>query len=473
MNIIVKWGVYTNLNSLIPELCEISGLLTQMLQSVDFRERVSMNIFDKKYYIALLGILIIFVLPQVVRAQNSPRLTLSDAVRIALKNNRQIAILQKDIEKAQGEREAASRILQDNPEIAGEMTHRRKGAQSLTDFGISLSQPIEIGRQRHYRMKIAEFNFLKVQLQLQKEKLVVTEKLKGIFIDLTALNMKFQSLQNILKVEQDLLQWFSIRATHGEISRVALNTLRLEVLKTKEKLLDIQRMIIAKRRELEWVMNSPLPEGMEIVYGWPRFPTKVEPEKLWGYAEEYNPDLKIALMELKRSEAELKLIKAGHMIPNFNFSLTRSREDNDNLIGVGLAIPLPLFNRRTGEIKAARAEQEKAALELKRVHEKLRSEIYQQYETLTLRERQRKLFVEEILPITQQNLDKIKTRYQMGEISLMTLERFWDSWIEAKISYADFLQKYYHTLCQIELLVGVELNEVLKEHPLEEQKNEE
>jgi cobalt-zinc-cadmium efflux system outer membrane protein len=427
----------------------------------------SILIRRKEYYRIPISILIILTFSQLTLAQSTNRLTLSDAVKIALKNNRKIAILQKDIEKAKGEKQAASRILQHNPEIAGEVINRRKRDQNLTDFGVSLSQPIEIGRRRHYRMEIAEFNLLKAQLSLQKERFAVTEKVKGIFIDLTALNEKFQSVQNILQIEQDLLQLLSIRAAHGEISSVVLHTVKLEVLETQKKLLDIQRAIIAKKRELEWVMNSRVPAGMEIVYGWPEFPTKVEFEKLWSYAEEYNPDLKIASMELKRSEATLSLIKAGRKISNLNFSLTRSREDNDNLIGVGLAIPLPFFNRKTGEINVARAEQKKAALELQRIREKILSELNNSYESLAIMERQKKLFAEQILPITQQNLDEIKRRYQIGEIDLMTLERFWDSWLKAKISYTDFLQEYYHTLCQIELLLGTELEEVVKKQPEE------
>jgi len=434
-----------------------------MLQSVDFRERVSMNIFNKKYYIALLGILIIFVLPQVVRAQNSARLTLSDAVQIALKKNRQIAILQKDIEKAQGERQAASRILQDNPEIAGEVKNRRSGDQNFTDFEFSLSQPIEIGRQRHYRMRIAQLNLLKTQFQLERERLAVTEKIKMLFIDLTALNEKLQAIQNILAIEQELLQWISIRSTHGEISSVALQTVRLEFLRTKEKLLDIQQAIIAKKRELEWVMNAPLPEDTEIVYNWPEFPTRIELDKLQKYAEKYNPDTKISSADLKKAEASVKLTKAGQIIPYIKLSLNYSREENDNLIGPGLSIPLPLFNRKTGEINAARVEQEKSALDQQRICEKILSEINKYYETLTIIESQKKLFIEEILPATKLNFNEVKARYQAGEIDLMTLERFWDKWIEAKIKYEDLLQEYYHTLCEIESLVGIELKEVLKE----------
>ncbi|MFQ5866757.1 MAG: TolC family protein [bacterium] len=429
-----------------------------------------MKIFsEKKFHYTLIGILAILVFSQIAFAQNKSTLTLSDAVQIALKNNREIAILQKDIEKAKGEKKAASRIFQHNPEIAGEVKNRRSGNQNIRDFEFSLSQSVGIGRQRHYRMKIAELYLLKAQFQLENEKFTIAEKIKGIFIDLTALNEKLQAVQDILEVEEGLFQWLTIRSAQGEISSVALNTVGLEVLRTKEKLLDIHRAILSKKRGLEWVMNTSLPEGREIVYGWPEFPANIPREELERYAEEHNPDVKIALVDSRIAEASLKLAKAGHVIPGLSFSFIRSREDNDNLIGFGSSLPLPLFNRRTGEITTAKAEKERATLELKRIHEKIFSEINRYCESSTILEQQRKLFVEKILPIPQHNLDQIKMRYQRGELDLMTLERFWDSWIETKIEYAEFLQQYYHMLCRIELLSGAELKKIVKKYEPKEQ----
>ena len=78
-------------------------------------------------------------------------------------------------------------------------------------------------------------------------------------------------------------------------------------------------------------MNAPVPEGTKIVYAWPEFPTKIEPEKLRSCAEEHNPEVQIALAEVKKTAAALKLIRSRHIILNPNLSFTRSRDDNDNL----------------------------------------------------------------------------------------------------------------------------------------------
>ena len=97
-------------------------------------------------------------------------------------------------------------------------------------------------------------------------KLVVTEEVKGIFIDLTSLNERLKAFETLLEVEEKLLQWIGVRAVYGEISSIALNTVNLEVLRTKAKILNIKQAIIEKRQELEWVMNTSIPEGMDINY---------------------------------------------------------------------------------------------------------------------------------------------------------------------------------------------------------------
>jgi len=414
------------------------------------------------FHFIQMGGLLILLLPQATFAGGAPPLTLAQAVQIALQNNPEIAILRKDIEKARAEKGVASHILQANPEIGVQVRERRGGNQSLWDYELSLSQSIEIGGQRGYRMRMAEIDLLKTRLQQQKEKFVITEKVKAIFIDLTALNEKLQSLQNILRVERDLSQWLSRRAAQGEISSVKLNTVKLEALETKEKLLEVRRAIGGKRQELGWVMNSPLQGDVEIAYGWPEFPTKVALDTLKRWLGERNAEIKITSLDFKKATTKVKLIKAGRFMPNLALSLSRSREDKDNIIGVGLSIPLPIFNRKTGELRAARAEEGKAALRLQQVQGKSLSELIRYYQDLLTMGQQKRLFAREILPITQQNLDQIRARYQTGEFGLMTLERFWDNWMRAKIDYADFLQEYYHTLVKIELIMGRELREAGK-----------
>ena len=426
----------------------------------DFSKVFSLNLNFIFYLIIILVVLLIS--PHVILAQNTSRLRLSDAIEIAIKNNRKIAILQKEVEKAKGKRQASTRIFQNNPDISWEVRDRKTNDQNIIDHSLSLSQKIEIRGQRHHRMKIAELNHLKTQLLLEKNKLVVTEEVKGIFIDLTSLNERLKAFETLLEVEEKLLQWIGVRAVYGEISSIALNTVNLEVLRTKAKILNIKQAIIEKRQELEWVMNTSIPEGMDINYRYPEIPSNIQIKKLLNYIDKHNFDIRIALADLEKAEYALKLSKAGSSIPSINTSLIYSREDRDNLIGIALSIPVPLFNRKKGEINAARAGHEKAVLELHKTREKYLSDMNKYYKSSTIKEQQKEMFVKQIIPITQENLNEIRMRYQKGEIGLTTIERYYDTWVETRVDYANFLQKYYHTLCKIELLLGGELNEVIE-----------
>ncbi len=434
---------------------------TQNNRAIKFE--IIMNSFIMKHRCAFVGILIILTSFQIIFAQNGMRLTLSDAIQIAIKNNRDIAVLQKDIEKSESEIQTASRVFNRNPELSGAVKDRmRSNGQSDIDFGLSMDLPIEIRGQRYYRRQIAETNLSKAKLQLQKKKIEITEKIKMLFVELTASSQKNSSIKDLLKVEEDLFNWMKVRANYGEISQVAMNTVNLEVLNTQEQQIAIEQAITAKRNELAWEMNYTIPESAEIVYEWQELPAVPEFEILANYAKKNNPDLAIASADEKIADAELNLIKGGAIFPEITPSIEFSREDNDNIFGVGLSFPLPIFNRKNAEIHSAKTEQEISALQKKNIEGKIISDLRNKCRMLKFLKERREIYTGKILPIAQQNLDETKILYQKGELDLPTLERFWDNWIQAKMDYADFLAEYYHTICEIEILVGKDLKELDK-----------
>lgn len=88
------------------------------------------------------------------------------------------------------------------------------------------------------------------------------------------------------------------------------------------------------------------------------------------------PDLLAARATLEKSEADLRLQKAMR-IPDPTFLVQYEHEppDQPNTLGFGLSFPLPLWNRNTGNIKAAEAARRQAELTMEKIESQVAFDI--------------------------------------------------------------------------------------------------
>ena len=119
-----------------------------------------------------------------------------------------------------------------------------------------------------------------------------------------------------MKVEDGLLQWLTAQSVHGEIPSVESNTVQLEVLITRGKIMAITRALAETRQDLEWVMNTSLPEGTTIEAEYPDFPGEIDLDALLKEIDRTNFDIRLARLALESSGHILSLNRAGRYFPS-------------------------------------------------------------------------------------------------------------------------------------------------------------
>src|SRR6185369_4935603 len=134
------------------------------------------------------------------------------------------------------------------------------------------------------------------------------------------------------------------------------------------------------------------------------------------------PDLVAAEAALQKSEADLKLQRAIR-IPDPTLLLQFEHEppDQPNTIGIGVSLPLPLWNRNKGGISAARAAQEQALVEVRKVQAQIAGEIQAArivYAGAAERWRRHR---EEIQPKSAEIRKTVSFAYEKGGASLLDL----------------------------------------------------
>lgn len=92
--------------------------------------------------------------------------------------------------------------------------------------------------------------------------------------------------------------------------------------------------------------------------------------------EDTRPDLLAARSILEKSEADLQLQKAMRIPdPTFLVQYEHQAPDQPNTVGFGLSFPLPLWNRNTGNIKAAEAARRQAEVAMQKIEGQVASEV--------------------------------------------------------------------------------------------------
>ena len=413
--------------------------------------------------VAIALYLAIFVFPiDVVFGETTGKFGLENAVQVTLERHIKIAVLQKQIEKLKIEIQVASRIFRRNPEIEGAVKNRRTSdKQSLIDFEVSINLPVEIRNQRQYRQKIAEIKLRVAEYELQKQKMEIASNLKDIFSELNILKEKAKILKEKLRVEEELLEYMKTKAKHGEISQVELNIAKLDVSNTREIQLSLKQKTLAKKIELELLLNQEIPQDIEFVFDAPAVSDFPDIYSITNYAKKNNPRIKIASLYVDMASAKERLIKAESVFHKLTPSIVYSREDKENILGVRLGIPLPILNRKKEEIHIAQADKDINISQKQDIQYKVISELKKDYESLNIFWEKKKVYDNEILPVVQQNMDDIKKLYQKGEIDFTAFEHFMDNRVKTRLTYLDFLRKYYHIIFQIELLSGDAIGNII------------
>ena len=413
------------------------------------------NHFLVRNWFLLLSFYVVFALflSSLLHASSSCQITLQWATTQAFKNNPQILLLQKDIEKGKIEVKKASIFFQNNPDLSMSVANRfKQSGNNVIDYGISLGLPIEIRGQRGLSEEIAELNLYRRILELEYVKRKITYAAGNLLIKAVFLKKEINLLEEIIRIEQELMKSLAVKEKTGTISEVKLNTFNLEYLATGEKLLSLKEKLMGVRSELEKIMNKTLPADCDFSFDYQKLEVPEYNKAITTTSE--RPYVKMACLSKKVAQLKLSLTKRNSLFPRIVPELTFSRDDMDYLIGAGISIPLPFLGTNSKEVESSKIEVAKQELNLMLKKEQIIRELKGKYELLSSIQKRKILYEKSVLSITKENLEEMKIRYDRGEINLITLEKYWDNFLTAKLSYYDLLGRYYTTILDIYYLSG-------------------
>jgi cobalt-zinc-cadmium efflux system outer membrane protein len=362
-------------------------------------------------------------------AEAPVQITLEQALSEALNRNPTLSVERREIDIAKGTRRQAG-IYPFNPEIeasggAGRAHDRvdTNESRGITTQSVGISQTIWLKGQRGLRVRSAEAGVLRAQSLVQDaERQVVADTLRT-YSDLLVSQERVNLAREILGVVRQVQDAAQKLFEGDAVPQLDVFRAEVEVRKAENRLVVEERTLGVAQRELALLIGRVVEEPLRALAPSPVLAQpKGDIDALRNEAFARRPDLNAALAAVKAGQAEVDLVNAERFLPELRVGLKYEAARDFDAVGqsglLTLSIPLPLFNRRDGDLDRARAEvaRQEAQVELarRRIEKEVSTAVQQVAASREIADR----YVESILPQQERNFRLLREAYAIGEIRI-------------------------------------------------------
>jgi cobalt-zinc-cadmium efflux system outer membrane protein len=377
----------------------------------------------------------------------------STALELARKNNPDWRAAEQEVQVARGRLTTASLISAFNPLIEGQGGPRRMpGEGTGADYGVGISMEVEVAGQRGARITEAERNLQKFEANFQDFARTFRARLSRAFYQAIVAKERLALQRRVEGLNKSLADVTKIKFDAGDVSGLEVNVATVRYGLSRKETFDADRNLTQTLLELRRLVGTDqtyLPEGkLDIAV------PMASAAAILEAALANRPDLRARRYELQRAEAEIALIRR-QILPNPVFGLSFNREGSgDKTVLGGVSIPVPVFNRRQGELESLEARRIQARSELLALEKEIQKEINQAINQWETARQSAGLFQREVIDQIDENFRLIEAAYRERRIDLPQLLVMENNLINGNQSYLEVLSSLREAAIQIEEVTG-------------------
>lgn len=343
-----------------------------------------------------------------------PALTLSDAVRLALAHNAELASARLEVQAMEAaEMQAGARP---NPELGVLVEDTRSATRTTT---VQWAQPIELGGKRTARLTAAARAREQAQVALQAKQAGLQAAVTSAFFELLGAQEQVFLMQASLDLAHNASTIASKRLQAGKVpplelakAQVAQAGVRAELLQSKSEL-----QLARQRLSAFWGQTTPNFERVEgDADALPTIPSDREVGERMAQAAV----LRVAQLDVARRQA-LTGIEQAKRIPDPTVTLgaKRAAELERTQLVVGISVPLPILDNNQGNLLEALRREEQAREMVTAVRLQLQTEVSAALEKLRLTSQQVQLLRGDVLTTAQTAYEAAVKGYALGKFAFL------------------------------------------------------
>jgi len=396
-------------------------------------------------------------------AQGPVRITLDQAIQLALRHNHTLQAARTTIQQNQAAEITAN--LRPNPTLFTDWEYlpvfsRPQGQtvseylQASTEGDIGLSYLIERGHKRARRLEAARSTTAVTRSQVADNERVVTFQAGSLFINAQLAESTLELAERDLKSFQATVDISDIRFKDGGISENDYLKIKLQLLQFQT---DVQQSLLARAQALSDLRQQlgydSVPAGYDVVGEFEYRPLVVTLAELQAKALQNRPDLRATVLGITAANSQYALAKAnGKQDPTI--SANYSHVNGINAATWSFSIPLAIFDRNQGNIAQTRVAIRQAEEQHKASSGQVLTDVKDAYEGLQESARIAQLFRSSYLEVAQKSRDISEYAYRRGALALLDFLDAERSYRSTQLAYRQVVAAYLTALEQLRQAVG-------------------
>jgi outer membrane protein TolC len=385
-------------------------------------------------------------------------LSLEEAVRYALANNPQLAVIRNQ----HGLAAAAVVIARTYPynpiwqsTVAGDSGPASAGITNSVFNASKITLDLEIRGQRAYRRQAAFAALSRTDWEIAAQEVVFAATTVRAFDAMLYRQGKLALTEEFLKLNQKAAAQVKELVDRGTLRPADLILARAEVNDVQSQIGLHRTALVAARRDLARALGgadlTAVPQGTLE-----RTAPAIGAEELLTLAFEHRPDLFARRTAVTEAEARLKLQIADRFGNPTIGPMYELNETSVNFFGMQIGGPIPVFNRKQGEIKLREAERMQALLNVRQIETEIHQDVLAALGRVDEARNWAQKYRQEILPDLRKSLDEMDKLFQQGQpgVDVLRLLDVRRKLLRAQDGYFDALLAYTQALAELAAAVG-------------------
>ena len=432
-------------------------------RNLNRRQPLSHNYADQRFLrIRLAGpVMALLTIALTAYGQGPVKITLDDAIQLALQHNHNLLANRTTIQQAEAEETTAN--LRPNPIIFGDWDYLPFFSPSYwtgeylhdqTEADLGLSYLFERGMKRQHRLQAAKDITAQTRSLVTDNERTLTFNVAAQFFNVQLAESTLDLAQQDVKSFQSTVDISEAQYKAGGISQDAYLKIKLQLLQFET---DVQQAQLAKVQALSDLRNllgyESVPADYDVAGPFDYQPLKANLEDLQMKALQNRPDLRAAQQGVTAANSQYELQKAiGKQDVTGTANYTHTNGING--ISVAVSVPLAIFNRNQGEIARTRYAITQAQEQEKGTSDQVLTDVHDAYEGLRENDNVVVLYRSGYLDAAQQDRDISEYAYRRGGASLLDFLDAERSFRATQLAYRQALASYLLAFEQLREAVG-------------------
>jgi cobalt-zinc-cadmium efflux system outer membrane protein len=420
---------------------------------------------------ALLAVGILLTQLAEAQVQGPIRITLDEAIQMALQHNHNQLALMTTIQQSQAEE--ITQGLRPNPALFADWEYLPLGAPSHqnpnvypgvstpdylnnnTEGDIGLSYLIERGGKRHARLQAQRDITAQTKSLVDDNGRGLTFQVATLFVSAQLAESTLDLAEKDLKSFQQTIDISEVQYKDGGLSENDYLMIKLQLLQFESDLEQAQLARVQSLSDLRQLLGyESVSADYDVVSSFEYQPVKVNLLDLQMKASQNRPDLRAAQQGVTAANSQLVLQKANGK-PDVTVQGNYSHVNAINAATFYGSIPLQIFNRNQGEIARARFAITQADEQEKATNGQALTDVYDAYQGLRSNDKVVLLYVSKYLDVATRSRDISEYVYHRGGASLLVFLDAERNYRATQLAYRQALAAYLLALEQLREAVGV------------------